>query len=81
MEKTISYLNNMAWYRLLKVIYIFSFLTILVSFNIDNYTSNKENEVDLNKLRVESTDNKTKVKLLPLMVSQAQKTLKKLHKK
>jgi len=62
MEKTILYLNNKTWYRFIKVIYIFSILIFLVSFNVYNYTNSREGKMDFDKVKIQSAEGKVSVK-------------------
>lgn len=52
-EKTISYLNSKAWYRLIKVIYILVFITALISFNLFLYSINGLKTVDQDKTQIQ----------------------------
>jgi hypothetical protein len=46
MEKTISYLNSKAWYRLMKVIYLFIFAASTVISVVIVYGNNTTNKID-----------------------------------
>ena len=53
MEKTISHLNDKAWYRLIKVVYILFFVISLVGLNLGNYFGNGIKKVDLEKTQIQ----------------------------
>ncbi len=54
-KKTLSYLNSRVWYRLLKVIYLFSLVTFTAGYNLIVYSSIGIQDLDLKATQINCT--------------------------